>query len=213
MLIEVEGEPEPVERFLARLARRGAAAGDVEAVEAEDVEPRGERGFAIVESERRRRARGARSRPTPRPARSAWPRSSTRRPPLPLPVHQLHQLRAAVHDRPRRSLRPAADDDGGVRDVRAPAGPSTRTRATAASTPSPTPAPTAGRALGCSTPPGAELGRGGDAVAAAADAARAAARSSRSRGSAATTSPAAPTTRRRSRRCARASTARTSRSR
>ena len=40
----------------------------------------------------------------------------------------------------RRPLRPPADDDGRLRDVRAPARPSTRTRSTAASTPSPTPA-------------------------------------------------------------------------
>ena len=60
-----------------------------------------------------------RSRPTRRPAPTAWPSCSIpadRR--YPLPVHQLHELRAAVHDRPRRPLRPAADDDGAVRDVR-----------------------------------------------------------------------------------------------
>ena len=39
-------------------------------------------------------------------------------PAVPVPVHQLHQLRAAVHHRHRRALRPAADDDGGVRHVR-----------------------------------------------------------------------------------------------
>ena len=42
-----------------------------------------------------------------------------RRPPPPLPVRQLHQLRPAVHDRAGGALRPAADDDGRVRDVRA----------------------------------------------------------------------------------------------
>ena len=40
------------------------------------------------------------------------------RPAIRLPVHQLHQLRAAVHHRPGCALRPAADDHGGVRDVR-----------------------------------------------------------------------------------------------
>ena len=40
------------------------------------------------------------------------------RPALPLPVRQLHELRAALHDRARRPLRPAADDDGRLRDVR-----------------------------------------------------------------------------------------------
>ena len=42
----------------------------------------------------------------------------SRRPPLPLSVHQLHQLRAAVHDRARRPLRPPADLDGRLRHVR-----------------------------------------------------------------------------------------------
>ena len=34
------------------------------------------------------------------------------RPPLPLPVHQLHAVRAALHDRALGSLRPAEHDDG-----------------------------------------------------------------------------------------------------
>ena len=41
-----------------------------------------------------------------------------RRPPPSLPVHQLHELRPALHDRARRPVRPAADDDGRLRDVR-----------------------------------------------------------------------------------------------
>ena len=45
------------------------------------------------------------------PARAGRPGRS----PLRLPVRQLHELRAAVHDRARRALRPAADDDGGLR--------------------------------------------------------------------------------------------------
>ena len=51
---------------------------------------------------------------------------------------------------PRRPLRPAAHDDGRLRDVRRAARPSTRTRPTGASTPSPTPARSAGRRCGCS---------------------------------------------------------------
>ena len=85
------------------------------------------------------------------------------RPPLPLPVRQLHELRPAVHDRPRRPVRPAADDDGRRSRCARPAGPSTTTRATAASTPSRTPARRAGRASGSSAREAA-----GDAVAAAA---------------------------------------------
>ena len=47
------------------------------------------------------------------PARAVRPG----RPPLPLSVHQLHELRSPVHDRARRPLRPAADHDGGLHDV------------------------------------------------------------------------------------------------
>ena len=39
-------------------------------------------------------------------------------PALPLPVHELHRLRAALHDRRVRAVRPAGDDDGRLHDVR-----------------------------------------------------------------------------------------------
>ena len=82
-----------------------------------------------------RRAGDARQRDLRRlPARAAGPVG----PALPLPVHQLHQLRSEVHDRARRPVRPPADDDGRLSDVRRMPRPSTRTRATGASTPSPT---------------------------------------------------------------------------
>ena len=47
------------------------------------------------------------------PARTGRPR----RPPLPLPLHQLHQLRAALHHRHRHPLRPAADHHGRLHHV------------------------------------------------------------------------------------------------
>ena len=57
--------------------------------------------------------------PTARPVTTACAElSDPGRPPLPLSVHQLHELRPALHDRARCSLRPAADDDGRLRDVR-----------------------------------------------------------------------------------------------
>ena len=34
------------------------------------------------------------------------------------PVHQLHELRAALHDRTRRAVRPRRHDDGALHDVR-----------------------------------------------------------------------------------------------
>ncbi len=42
----------------------------------------------------------------------------SRRSPLPLPVHHLHQLRPAVHDRPPAALRPSEHDDGRIPVVR-----------------------------------------------------------------------------------------------
>ena len=61
------------------------------------------------------------------------------RSPLPLPVHQLHQLRSAVHDRARRAVRPPGDDDGAVPRCAPTARRSTTIRPTVGSTPNPTP--------------------------------------------------------------------------
>ena len=120
------------------------------------------------------------------PARAVRPG----RPALPLPVHQLHQLRPALHHHPRRPVRPPADDDGRLPRCAPAAAPSTTTRATGASTPSRSPARPAGRALWLVDASGPAAGRrpGGRA----AQLLRAAARSSRSRGSAASTWPATP---------------------
>ena len=69
-----------------------------------------------------------------------------RRPALPLPVHQLHRLRPAVHDHRGVALRPRAHVDAGVPHVRRTAAASTRTRRIGASTPSRSRAPRAARA-------------------------------------------------------------------
>ena len=120
-----------------------------------------------------------------------------RRPPLPLPVHQLHQLRAALHDRARRPLRPAADDDGRLRDVRRAAGAEYEDPLDRRFHAQPNACPDCGPARAARRPRRPSAGRRrDDAVAAAARRAARRARSSRSRASAATTSPAAPTTRR-----------------
>ena len=78
------------------------------------------------------------------------------RPPLPAPVHHLHQLRPAVHHRHRAALRPADDDHGRASRCarRAPA--STPTRPTAASTPRPSACPDCGPRLRLQRPPTAE---------------------------------------------------------
>ena len=135
-----------MERFAERVCARGAAARDGR----ERLRPRRRTDRASMGS------RSSRASAAGEAEALVSPDSATcddclrgalrpRRPPLPLSVHQLHQLRPALHDRARRSLRPAAHDDGGVRDVRALPRPSTTTPPTGASTPSRTPAPTAGR--------------------------------------------------------------------
>ena len=69
------------------------------------------------------------------------------RPPLPLPVHQLHQLRAPLHDRASPSRTTDRRRRWPASRCARPARPSTTTRPTAASTPSPTPARRAGRSV------------------------------------------------------------------
>ncbi len=118
VLLEVEGEPTAVDRFLARLPSEAPPLAVVEQVRVRGADPRPATGALRDPRERRRRAPGRAGDAGHRdlrglPARAVRPG----RPPLPLPVHQLHELRAAVHDRARRALRPPADDDGVVHDV------------------------------------------------------------------------------------------------
>ena len=69
---------------------------------------------------RHRRERRLHGRGPPVPARHRHLRRLPRRavgsggPPPPLPVHELHELRAARHDHRGAALRPGADDDAGV---------------------------------------------------------------------------------------------------
>ena len=67
----------------------------------------GESAFRIAPSAGDRPKRAASLR-TSRPATTACGSSSTRRPPPPLPVHELHPVRSALHDRHRRPVRPRA---------------------------------------------------------------------------------------------------------
>ena len=117
VLVEVEGPAAAVEAFLERLPRRGASAGLGRAggeLAARAGRRRRLRDPREPGGRRARRARLARHRHLRRlPGRAVRPGG----PPLPLPVRQLHQLRAALHDRHRRPLRPAADHDGRLRDV------------------------------------------------------------------------------------------------
>ena len=118
VLLEVEGDGREVERFLERLRSEAPPLAEVEALLPEELAPSGASGFEIVASD----AQGEAQAPVSRRRRDlrGLPGRALRpgRPPLPLPVRQLHQLRPALHDRPRRPLRPPADHDGRVRDVR-----------------------------------------------------------------------------------------------
>ena len=89
-----------------------------------------------------------RSRPIQRPARTACELLD---PPIAgsLSVHQLHQLRSEIHNRPGCPLRPAAVDDGRLSNVLVLSSGSTTIQPTAAFTPSQTPVRNADRRLRC----------------------------------------------------------------
>ena len=106
---------------LPRAAAAGGAAAGVGGASLQAEERAGRaarRGFEIRESERGGEA-DAPVTPDSATCDDCLARAvRPRRPPLPLPVRQLHQLRPALHDRARASLRPAAHHDGRLRDVR-----------------------------------------------------------------------------------------------
>ena len=150
VLLEVGGRRRRGRRLPAPAGRRGAAAGgDRGGARPASVAPAGERGFRILAS-----PHGG------EPAALVSPDTATcddclrravrpGRPPLPLPVRQLHQLRPALHDRARRPLRPAAAPRWpasrcarAARRVRRPRRPPLPRR-------SPTRARSAGRRCGC----------------------------------------------------------------
>ena len=136
-----------------------------------------------------------------------------RRPPVPAPVHHLHQLRPPVHDHPATSPTTGRPRRWRASRCARRAGRSTPTRPIVATTPSRSPATTAVPGCGSRRTDAPRSGTDDDVLAAGAGGCCGTARSSRSRGSAASTSPATPPTQRPSRRCASASTGRASRSR
>ena len=94
------------------------------------------------------------------------------RPPLPAPVHHLHQLRPAVHHHHRAALRPGRPPRWPASRCAPPARASTTTRPTGASTPSRSPAPTAARRLRARRARRGRHATGDDALGAARAAAR-----------------------------------------
>jgi acylphosphatase len=103
--IEAEGAPEELERFLLGIQREAPPLAVVEVI----AWHRGEPGWdqaAGLDLTGRRRLRGVRGGDL-----------RSRRPALPVPVHQLHELRAAVHYNPVGALRPGQDHHVPLRDV------------------------------------------------------------------------------------------------
>ena len=164
VLVEVQGSPERVERFLARLRTDAPPLAIVERVLAEPVEPSPERGFRIVESTGGGRADALVSAdvatcedclaelfdPADRRYRYPFLNCTNCGPRFTI-------VRGVPYDRANTTM-------AALRDVRARAAPSTTTRPTAASTPSRPPARRAGR--GCRAPALGRRAAGRRAVAA-----------------------------------------------
>ncbi len=107
----VEGDPATVDAFPQAIRDRAPAMAVIETITAEDVEPEGFRELRhprVARRGRRDDARLTRHRNLPRVRGRAL---RPERPPLPLPLHQLHQLRPALHHHRRRPLRPPHDLD------------------------------------------------------------------------------------------------------
>ena len=114
VFIEVEGPDAALQRFLERLPAEVPPRAIVQSIESAWLEPIGFRALRDPPQRQHRRedrARAARHRHLPRlPGRGV--RSG--RPATPLPLHQLHQLRAAIHHHRGAALRPAQHDHAPV---------------------------------------------------------------------------------------------------
>ena len=134
VLLEAEGTPKRIEEFLMRLPKDGPPLAAVEGPATEDAPATASANSGIVESERAGQAEALVSPDTTTCADCLAelldPETAGTG-----PVHQLHQLRAPLHDRPRCPLRPPPDDHGRLRHVLGRVAPST-TPGTAASMPS-----------------------------------------------------------------------------
>ena len=114
--IEVQGHA-PVIELLARRVRDEAPSCRASTASMSAHVPRGRR-RRLCHPRQRRRPRVHRDRPRQRRLRRL-PRRAVRsgRPPVSIRLHQLHQLRAALHDHPRPPVRPRAHQHGGLRAV------------------------------------------------------------------------------------------------
>ena len=116
-MVEVEGREAALAEFATRLERDRPKPCLILAKETTQLDPAGYPSFEIVIQSRRvvqDRGRVARSRHLSGMSRRD---SRPRRAAIWISLHQLHELRAALHHHPRDPLRPAKYDDGVVRHV------------------------------------------------------------------------------------------------
>ena len=116
--IEVEGPETGVASFLRRLRAEAPPLARIDAVAVHAVPANGENSFRILASEVLGRVSTGIPADAATCADCLRELAGPRRPPLPLSVSELHQLRAALHHYAAHSLRPAADFDGAVYHVR-----------------------------------------------------------------------------------------------
>ena len=121
--IHLEGPPASLDAFVEEIGGSPPPLAVVEDVSWTPEDVQGFPGFDVdvsVGRRGRRSARPARRRHLRRvPARALRPGRS----PVPVPVHQLHRLRSAIHDHRVPAVRPGANVDAGLPDVRGlPAG-------------------------------------------------------------------------------------------
>ena len=117
VFVEVEGPTASLERFCARLVAEAPPLARVDAVE---VRRRGARRLRRVPHRREPHAGAVRTFVSPDVAvcdDCLAELFDPERPPVSLPVHQLHQLRAPLHHHPAPALRPAEHHDGRLRHV------------------------------------------------------------------------------------------------
>ena len=118
VVVEAWGEPAALARLRRRIESEAPGAAQIRELREEPLGSAGPSGFAILgsASDAERCVSIAAG---PRALRRV-PRRAARRlePPFRLRVHELHRVRAALHDRAGHSLGPRQHDDGALHDVR-----------------------------------------------------------------------------------------------
>ncbi len=116
--VEIEGSAEVVEDFVSRLPQEPPPLARIVQLEVTDIACRGDADFRILPSRRDEHVRTLISADVATCADCLGELVRPGGQAIRLSFHQLHQLRAALHHRPRHSLRPAIYLYGGVPHVR-----------------------------------------------------------------------------------------------